>query len=248
MFLAIDCGNTLTKGGLYQGEELVSSFAISTAELSQDPLSALKNELGGRGFSASIASVVVASLATPLKEALLSLCSGTAVRILQQGERGIIEEDIDDPSEVGADILADLRGAKAAYGYPAFIADLGTADKYILLGDDGAFKGMAIDSGLTVATRALGLKASALEGFSLLPPKRPLGKNTAECLSSGFLYGRKYSILGFANAFQKECKNPLKLIITGGNAPLVAPLLPEFTFDPHLSLKGLLDLHRSINK
>ena len=63
-------------------------------------------------------------------------------------------------------------------------------------------------------------------------------------MNSGITYGTAFQLQGFAAAFEKECGYPLKKILTGGNAVYVKDLLPEFSYDEFLILKGLCEIAR----
>ncbi len=240
MLLAIDIGNTLTKLALFEGSLIRKKAVFSTKDFSGGPAGLIRGFLSGEIADFAIVSLVVAPLGEVLEEAFFSL--GTAHRVLLQGSRGIIKDAVKDISEVGSDIMADVRGALLLGNGPYFIADLGTADKYILVDGENTFAGMAIDSGLGVSSRALGASASALGEVAYELPKSPLGRDTSECMNAGFLYGRKYEIEGFCRDYAAILGSEPRKILTGGNAVYLKGILGGFEYLPDLSLYGLLSI------
>ena len=78
---------------------------------------------------------------------------------------------VDNPSEVGADLIADAVGGKERYGNSLFIADLGTASKYLLIDEDGAYSGLAIAPGMKLSLDALS-QNTAPSTCSLIHPDK----------------------------------------------------------------------------
>lgn len=246
MLLALDIGNTLTKGALFEGKEILRSFAFATKKESSsgEIILSLKAFLSNGDGLPNVNTGVVSSVVSPLGrryEKAIHDLFGFVPKVLGQGEQGVAPTDVDDYREVGADILCLARAASKFYGTPAFVADLGTADKFVYVDKEGRMAGLSIGAGLKISAEALAYKTSALTETSLKIPSSPLGKNTYDCLDSGLLYGVFYKTKGFLQAFEEIAGQPLKRILTGGNASFIKELLPDFSFDPHLVLKGLAD-------
>lgn len=247
MLLTIDVGNTLTDLGIFDGDELKSTFKIkSNTDRSYDEYrvlfsSYLREEAAGFSFSRVIISSVVPSLTriwTRLCKDILKIRPLTLGPGLKTG----IKISTDNPSEVGSDLVADAVGAFNKYGGNLFIADLGTANKYIYVDKNGSFGGCAIAPGLLLSMNALVNGTAALPEVSANLTKKVIGKNTADSMNSGILNGTSYEVKGFYEAFQKEAGVPLRPILTGGNAFYVKDLLPAFQFDNWLLLNGLKEI------
>jgi len=245
MLLAIDIGNTLIDFGFFEGNELKNVYKVATRPLrSEDEyksslIFALKSlQIPSEIIESTIISCVVPSL-TPYFARFSKDLFGKRPLVVGPGLPSGVTLKVDNPLEVGSDLVADAAGARALFGNDLFIADLGTASKYIYVDSDGAFAGLAIAPGYRISIDALVQEASALTEISLVPPKKVIGKNTADCMNSGLAYGTAFEIHGFANAFEKEVGHALKRILTGGNAPYVAPLLPGFEFHSSVLLEGL---------
>lgn len=240
MDLAIDVGNTLTKFGLGEGGEILSSYEFQTEpsrrrdELRSRILGFLDNKKPGK----AILSSVVPSLLGEYKEALRGI-PGRLI-VLGPGLKTGLVLHVENPREVGSDLVAGAYAAKSLFGSNLFIADFGTATKYIYLDQEARFAGLSIAPGLEISAKALSKDASALPEVTLDLPPSPIGRNTVHCMQSGILYGRAYECRGFLESFSREAGVPLRAILTGGNARHLLPLLPEFELEENLVLKGLL--------
>ena len=84
---------------------------------------------------------------------------------------------VDNPLEIGNDLIADLVGAKEKYGAPLLIADLGTASKILLLDKDFIFCSALIMPGLTLSAESLSNKAALLPKVSLIAPASVMAKH-----------------------------------------------------------------------
>ncbi len=243
MLLAIDIGNTSAKFGLFEGDELIRFSVFPTGDVWKDGEKKIAEALAGHKPDKTIVSLVISGMKDDIAHYLENTV-GENFRIITQGEEGIIIDKVDDYHEVGSDIMADVRGALRRYGAPCFIADLGTADKYILVDEGGALAGLAIDTGLAISSRALAMGADAISEDVFAMPPSPLGKNTKDCINAGFLYGRKYEIEGFCRDYERLLSQKPRKILTGGNASAVTSLLDGFVHEPYLSLYGLLDISK----
>lgn len=254
MLLAIDVGNTLTNFGIFQDDELKGTFkteSISTKSIDEyDAIIKLffrKMNLSEQSIDKAIISSVVPSLTrvfVSLSEKLFMVKPIVLGPKLHSG----LQLKVDNPSEVGSDLVSDAIGGISIYGYPLFIADLGTANKYLYIDEDGAFAGLSIAPGLAISMDALVNKTAALPEVSLNVPSHVMGKNTRDCMNSGITYGTAYQVRGFAENFERESGKKLKMILTGGNAIYVKDILNEFVYDETLLLKGLKEIAKRREK
>lgn len=240
MDLAIDVGNTLTKFGLGEGGEILSSYEFQTepSRRRDEIRSRILGFLDGKKPGKAILSSVVPSLLGEYKEALQGI--SRRLIVLGPGLKTGLVLHVENPREVGSDLVAGAYAAKSLFGKSLFIADFGTATKYIYLDQEARFAGLSIAPGLEISAKALSKDASALPEVPLEIPPSPVGRNTVHCMQSGILYGRAYECLGFLESFSKEAGVALRPILTGGNARHLLPLLPEFELEENLVLKGLL--------
>jgi len=148
---------------------------------------------------------------------------------------------VDNPSEVGADRIANTLAAHRRYGGPAVIVDFGTTTNFDVVSADGDFLGGAFAPGLEVSAQSLFSRASRLFAVSFTAPKDAIGKNTADCLRSGIIFGYVGLVEGLLERILAEIPGgATKVIATGGLAPTIAPLTPRIErVDDDLTLEGL---------
>ncbi len=150
----------------------------------------------------------------------------------------------DYPQEVGADLVAAAAGAVAGYHSDAIVVDMGTATTFSLV-QQGEIKGVSITIGLDAAKQALVENTSQLLQFEFSKPPSVLGTNTIDALNAGFLYGHVYQVIGMVDAIKATYDTDPVVLVTGGAAPHLAPMLPrEYRIDEHLVLRGLAEIYK----
>jgi type III pantothenate kinase len=246
VLLAIDVGNTQTVVGLYDGELLADHWRIASVR-SQTP-DELAVELHGllavrgRSFAdltATVASSGVPQLAEALRETARSHFGHEAL-IVGPGVHTGLELRVDNPHEVGSDRVANSVAALALQPGPLVVVDFGTAITFDAVSADGAFLGGAIAPGLEVAVNALGERAARLFRIELRAPRRAIGRNTAENMQSGAIFGYAGLVDGLVRRFKLELGGEAGVIATGGLAGVVAPHCEMVDrVEPWLTLDGL---------
>ncbi|MCF7926939.1 MAG: type III pantothenate kinase [Candidatus Izimaplasma sp.] len=150
----------------------------------------------------------------------------------------------DNPKEVGSDIVTSAAAVISNYANDAIIIDLGTATTFTLL-EDKIIKGVTITTGLFTARKALLGSASQLSAFAFKKPTNVIGKNTVDSLNSGLLFAQSEAIRGIVKRIKNDSTKDLKVVITGGAARFIMPLLPtDYIFDEYLIFKGLLNIYK----
>jgi len=245
MILAVDVGNTLISIGVFDDSRLVATFKTTTdvkksldEYVSTIDMFIQYRKLDTAEIKGAIVSSVVPILTEVVKTAVFS-CFGIEPLIVNPGLKTGLPIHTDHPNEVGSDLVADAVGAVAKYGAPLTIVDLGTAIKVMAIDEKGAFVGTTFYPGLYVAVDALIGRAAQLSRVSLSRPKKVIGKNTKDSMNAGAIYGTASMISGLVAHFEEELSYPTKHIITGGDAPYVKDLLPDFIYDEFLILHGL---------
>jgi type III pantothenate kinase len=105
---------------------------------------------------------------------------------------------------------------------------------------DGAFLGGAIAPGLQVAVEALGERAARLFQIELRAPERAIGRNTAQNMQSGAIFGYAGLVDGLVRRFRVELGGEVTVVATGGLAAVVAPHCENVDrVEPWLTLDGL---------
>ena len=245
MFLAVDLGNTSVVFAFFEGNDIVCDYRMKTdSKMTPDDYCVkLSLYLESKHINPElIRDILVSSVVPSLNEAIVFVCE-TLFHIkplfIGPGVPSGIRVNTDNPKEVGGDLIADCAGAKALFNEPCLIVDLGTATKLIVMGKDGAFEGCCIAPGVAISLSALVGNAALLGDVDIKIPSKTLGKNTGDSISSALTYGTAYSIKGLADALEKEVGYPLKRVLTGGYARILGPLLPDYHYEPNLTLIGI---------
>ncbi len=245
MLLALDVGNTQTVVGLYDGGTLAEHWR--TTSVRTHTADELAVELAGllaiRGRSCADVSATVASSGVPqLADSLSEMARshfGHEALVVGPGVRTGLPLLVDNPHEVGADRVANCVAALERHPGPLVVVDFGTAINFDAVSAAGEFVGGAIAPGLEVSVNALGERAARLFGIELATPPAAIGKNTAENMQSGAIFGFAGLVDGMVRRFAGELGS-LSVIATGGLAGLVTPHCE--TVDevaPWLTLDGL---------
>ncbi|MGH7121814.1 MAG: type III pantothenate kinase [Acetobacteraceae bacterium] len=147
---------------------------------------------------------------------------------------------VDNPEEVGADRLLNALAAHQLYGGPLVVIDFGTATTFDVIGSDGAYHGGVIAPGINLSIEALHHAAAQLPRIGIGRPQSVIGRATVPAMQSGIYWGYVGLIEGLVARIRGEFGIPLKVLATGGLAPLFAEgtTLIEDT-DLELTLHGL---------
>lgn len=245
--ICIDVGNTSIVFGMYEDKSLIQRMSMLTdIHKTSDEYRLLIKEqlkdyqLDNVQVEKIIYSSVVPEINDALKEAFLSIYQTAKMVLIGKGIKTGLALRVDNPQEIGNDLIADLVGAKEKYGYPSIVVDLGTASKILLLDKEGYFSSALIMPGLKLSIQSLVKKASLLPAISLEIPETIMAKNTVEAMNAGVVYGHIDMILGLIKRIEKEIGYPCKHILTGGySLPLIELLKDDFLYDMNLNLDGL---------
>jgi len=153
---------------------------------------------------------------------------------------GIISIDVESPSQLGKDRIADAIGAATCYGVPAIVIDFGTATTIGIIDENWVFRGGIIIPGVKTSLNALSTRASQLPAITIEKPACLIGRNTLECMQSGIVNGNAAMIDGLINQIIPTLKSKPHIIATGGMAKTIAPNCQNtIIIDPFLLFKGL---------
>jgi type III pantothenate kinase len=242
-FLAVDIGNSHTVIGLFSGAQLRCTWRIaSRRDATHDELEVLLRQLLGQIAQAprgAVVASVVPSLTAPVSRALSSV-TGARVLEVAPGIKTGLKIRTDSPAEVGADRIVNALAAIEIYGPPAIVVDLGTATTLDIVSVDGEYLGGVICPGPQLSAEALSARTARLPRIDLCRPARVVGRNTVDAMRSGIVVGHAAMVEGLVSRIEQELGTKAKLILTGGLAELIAPLLPVVdAVAPDLTLQGL---------
>jgi len=246
MLLTIDVGNTQIALGMFNEEELIGHWRVSTKpeETFDEIRWQLTGILGADGFAQSdilgvcVSSVVPAMTAT-IRRVAPHVVSGSVV-VVEPGVRTGMAIEIDNPREVGADRIVNSVAARARYDSPVVVVDFGTSTNFDVVGPSGAYLGGAIAPGLEISTDALVSGTAALRRVEFSPPRSVIGKGTVEAIQSGAIFGHAGLVDGIMERIAAEFEGPVTRVATGGLAPTIVPHCSSVDIvDPYLTLEGL---------
>jgi type III pantothenate kinase len=246
MLLTIDVGNTQTVLGMFEGDDLVGHWRVTTGVHTEDEMRwEVTGILALDGFTAEdidgvAISSVVPSVTTTLRNAAPALIDGGGVVVVEPGTRTGMPILIDNPREVGADRIVNAVAARHRYGMPAIVVDFGTSTNFDVVSPDGAYVGGVIAPGVEIATNALVGGTAALRRVEFTAPRSPIGKGTVEAIQSGALYGHAGMVDGIIERISGELDGEPVIVATGGLASTIVPHCRLVdTVDDHLTLEGL---------
>lgn len=147
------------------------------------------------------------------------------------------------PDQLGMDRWAALIGGYHLVSAAACIVDCGTALTIDALDRSGQHLGGLIMPGLGMMREFL---LKNVPGIAEAKQKESAGgtallaQDTKQAIAGGSLYAAVAAIDRVSNDVRTELKSPMELILTGGDAPQVAPLLRgPWRHEPQLVLKGM---------
>jgi type III pantothenate kinase len=151
---------------------------------------------------------------------------------------------MDNPREVGADLISNAAGALTLYQPPIIVVALGTATAFAIVSKDKDYIGGVIAPGIGISAEALYTRTAALPRVDLTKPKKAIGSNTQAAMQSGLIYGWAGLIEGIVNRIQEELGENATVVATGGYAGLIAKETSAIDeVNPDLTLIGIKVIH-----
>jgi type III pantothenate kinase len=241
MLLAIDVGNTNTVLGLFRldeekpeapatSPELAANWRVTTHRTQTvDEYGVLfLNIFNMNGMAPSqVKHIIISSVVPPLDSTLRQVCENyfhIEPLFVEPGIRSGMPVLVDNPTELGADRLADSVAAFARYGGPCIVVDFGTATKFEVISARGEYLGGAIAPGLGLSAEALFSRAAKLSRVDIKRPAKVIGTNTIGHLQSGLYFGYIGLVDGILERIIHELGGDQKpkVVATGGLARMIA--------------------------
>ncbi|MCE3233329.1 MAG: type pantothenate kinase [Rickettsiaceae bacterium] len=253
MLLVVDTGNTNTVFAVFDKDELKGKWRLSANRnrTADEYAVALTQFLQLEGLErGQIKNVIIASVVPQNIFSLKMLCRNYLnCEPLIVGESNVklnIEVKIDRPSEVGADRLVNSVAAFNKYGGNAIIIDFGTATTFDVIGKNGEYLGGVISPGINLSIDALHRAAAKLPEVDVARPKKVIGTSTVSAMQSGVFWGYIGLIEGITERIQKEYGAQMKVLATGGLAPLFAGATNKIEhLESDLTIYGLKQIYEN---
>jgi len=218
MVLTVDIGNTNIVLGGFVDDNLtfVARIATNANKTEDEYATKIKSILAlHKVEKKEVKGAIISSVVPPLTRVMsdaLKMVYGIEPLLVGPGIKTGINIRCDDPSSVGADLICGCVAANTIYGNPALVIDMGTATKMMLIDNTGTFTGVSIIPGVNIALKALASGTAQLPQISLEAPKSVIGKNTADCMRSGAVFGNASMIDGMIDRFAEELGYELSLL------------------------------------
>ena len=251
MLLAIDCGNTNTVFSIWDGEKFLCTLRTSThhARTADAYFTWYSTLVKHYGIEADIREVVISSTVPRVVFNLRVFADRFfGCRPLVVGKSNTLlpcTPRVDEGTQVGPDRLVNTAGAYDRHGGDLIVVDFGTATTFDVVAPDGAYIGGVIAPGVNLSLEALHLAAAALPHVDISKPQKVIGTNTVECIQSGVFWGHVGMVREICERIKGEAAVPMKVVATGGLAPLLQQATHLFdAFEDDLTMHGLTVIHR----
>ena len=247
MILAVDIGNTNIVLGCCEDGKILFRERVSTSLTATDLEYAvtLRTAVEMNGYDSTqidgaIISSVVPTITNTVKAAVEKYAR-VRCKVVGPGMKTGLSIKIDNPAQLGSDLVVDAVAGINEYKAPMIIIDMGTATTLSVIDEGKNYLGGMIMPGIMISHDSLISRTSQLPRIALEEPKKLIGTNTVDCIKGGILYGSAGSIDGLCDRIKKEIGKDCTVVATGGLAPVVVPLCrTDIILDEDLLLKGLM--------
>lgn len=251
MLLVIDIGNTNIKYGVYNGEELLASFRVTSEKkkTSDEYGSVLLNLLHSARITAQdIDGVILSSVIPALNYTVCHMCEfflGVKPLVVGPGIKTGLNLRVDNSREVGADRIVNSVAAFKKYGGPCVVIDFGTATTFNVITEKGALIGGVISPGIKGSLDSLVNGTAKLPDIELEFPGKVVCTDTITNMQAGLLYGFAGLVERIVSMIKEETGRPdTKVIATGGLGEFISKEVTCIDIvDRKLTLEGLKMLY-----
>jgi type III pantothenate kinase len=150
----------------------------------------------------------------------------------------------------GADRICNSVGASILFpNTPVVVVDFGTATNFDVVDEEGSYCGGAIAPGINLSIEALVNATALLPRIVVEKPQQVIGTTTVACMHTGVFWGYVGLIEGIVNRIKKEFGRPMKVVSTGGLAPVFEGSIEviEQTV-PDITARGLIEIYKRSKK
>ncbi|MDY3928635.1 MAG: type III pantothenate kinase [Clostridia bacterium] len=252
MLLTTDIGNTYISIGAFKDDKLIfvseiltdinkscDQYAIELIQIA-DLYNIKRSEVDG-----AIMCSVVPELSETIKGALKKVFCTEAL-IVGPGVKTGLKIGIDNPAQLGADIVADAVAAMSKYPAPCIICDFGTATVFSVIDEQKSYRGAIISAGVGTTLDALTKKTALLPHVSIQKPDNIVGTNTIESVQSGLINGTAAMVDGIISRLKGIYGNDTSVIATGKYANKIIPscMYTDIIIEEYLIFEGLREIYK----
>ena len=257
MLLAIDCGNTNTIFSIWDGNEFISTWRTATdhQRTADQYFVWLSSLMSLQNIKPDISDVIISSTVPRVVFNLRVLSDryfNTRPIVVGKPDCKVpIDVRVDAGTAVGPDRIVNSVAGYDLFGGNLIIVDFGTATTFDVVDKDGAYVGGVIAPGVNLSLQALHQMAAALPHVDIARPKEVIGTNTVACMQSGVFWGYIGLVKEICRKIIEEKQEVMKIIATGGLAPLLQSSDQLFeAVEDNLTMHGLrliFDCNKSVD-
>lgn len=238
MLLAIDIGNTNIVLGIFDNDKIIKTWRLETDQ--EKTLEEYKTSIN-RFIEVKITGVIIGSVVPSLNQLFSQLIKelfSIEPLFVSPQLKLPIKLSVDNPQEVGTDIIANTVAAHKSYPGSIILIDAGTATTFNIIVDE-TYTGTIIAPGIHAMAKSLSNSGAQLPDIEIKKTNSLIGTNTIDCMQSGIFFGYVAMVEGLLGKLKH--KYPGATIISAGGIMNViqSELSDNITFKPNLTLEGL---------
>lgn len=250
MILLADLGNRSLSLSLYENRKEITSFKTTADRLkSADEYTDIIKQffrvqnVDATEIQGAILASVIPSLTKRIQKAISNAISKDCLLLNRKLKTGLAIR-MDNPSEVGSNLLSASLGAVNNYKADCLIICLSSCVSFSIVTSDKQFIGGLLFPGMRESVNHMIDTNAQLMEIELNRPNKLIGKSTAACINNGVIKGYMAVIESLSIQLEQEFGKKLMRIITGPDASILKDYMPhDFRFDSHLLMDGLYDIY-----
>ena len=250
MLFAFDIGNTNITLGVYDEQVLLFTGRLATDNKTTSDQYAIdiKNILAlhrcdYKDIEDCIIASVVPTVGTAIRKAVSFLCDIVPLEI-GPGIKTGLNIKIDNPAQLGADLVAGAVGAINEYTLPCIVIDMGTATTLSVIDENATYLGGVIAAGVSLTLKALTENTAALPSVNIKAPAGVIGTNTVDCMQAGLVFGTAAMLDGLIEQISARLGTAPTVIATGGlSREIIAHCRHDIIYNENLLLEGLREIY-----
>jgi type III pantothenate kinase len=254
MLLAINVNNTNIKFGVVDGDDIIGEWRQHTSAMRTGDEHAvwLMQLMKMENIDPkSITHAIIGSVVPNANFNLRRLCT----RYFDCEPMFIGDPDVVHGIKIkgvgaGADRICNTVGAGVLFPKtPAIVVDFGTATNFDVVDEEGSYCGGAIAPGINLSIEALVNATALLPRIVVERPKQVIGTNTVACMHTGVFWGYVGLIEGIVKRIKAEFGKPMKVLSTGGLAPVFEGALDVIDQNvPDITARGMIEIFKRSRK
>jgi type III pantothenate kinase len=250
MLLAINCNNTNVKFGVVNGDKIVGEWRQHTSAMRTADEHAvwLFQLMKMDGIDPkSITDAIIGSVVPNANFNLRRLCSRYFnCEAMFIGDPNVVYGIEIKGQGAGADRICNTVGASLLFPKtPVIVVDFGTATTFDVVDEEGSYCGGSIAPGINLSIEALVNATAQLPRIVVEKPANVIGTNTVDCMHSGVFWGYVGLIEGIVARIKAEFGRPMRVISTGGLAPVFdgsTTVIEQVV--PDITARGLIEIYK----